>query len=52
MYEYNNQLYTNSINSDIQKLNVDDLNKYLMQLEVQRKQLLDQQNNYLSQIFN
>ena len=40
----------NSIN--IEKSEIEDLNNYLQELEQKRTQLIEQQNNYLSQIIN
>ena len=35
---------------DIEKTKINDLINYLQELEVKREKLIDQQNNYLSQI--
>lgn len=36
----------------IEKLNVDDLEKYLKEFEKKRLKLIEEQNNYLSRIFS
>ena len=45
-------IHINGTSIDIEKSKISDLNKYLQQLEKQRIQLIEQQNNYLSQIIN
>ena len=42
----------NGTNIDIDKTKINDLNRYLQELELKRIQLIEQQNNYLSQIIN
>lgn len=45
-------IHINGMSIDIEKTSVNDLNKYLQELEMNRMQLIEQQNNYLSQIIN
>ena len=45
-------IHINGMSIDIEKTKIDDLNKYLQELEVKREKLIDQQNNYLSQIID
>lgn len=45
-------IHINGMSIDIEKTNVNDLNKYLQELEMNRMRLIEQQNNYLSQIIN
>lgn len=45
-------IHINGMSIDIEKTKIDDLNEYLQELEKKRMELLEQQNNYLSQIIN
>ena len=45
-------IHINGMSIDIEKTKIDELNKYLQELEVKREKLIDQQNNYLSQIID
>ncbi len=45
-------VHINGMSIDIEKTKINDLNKYLQELEIRRLQLIEQQNNYLSQIIN
>lgn len=45
-------VHINGMSIDIEKVKISDLNKYLQELEIKRMQLIEQQNNYLSQIIN
>ena len=45
-------VHINGMSIDIEKAKISDLNKYLQELEIKRMQLIEQQNNYLSQIIN
>ena len=44
--------HINGMSIDIEKSEISDLNKYLQELETRRMKLIEQQNNYLSQIIN
>ena len=46
------KIHINGMSIDIEKTKIDDLNKYLQELELKREKLIDEQNNYLSQIIN
>lgn len=45
-------LHINGMNIDIDKININELNNYLEKLEQKRVQIIEQQNNYLSQIIH
>ena len=45
-------IHINGMSINIEKTKIDELNKYLQELEVKREKLIDQQNNYLSQIID
>ena len=45
-------IHINGMSIDIEKTKIDQLNKYLQELEVKREKLIEQQNNYLSQIID
>lgn len=43
-------LYVNGMSIDIEKIDVNELDKYLNELERKHIELIEQQNDYLSQI--
>ena len=43
-------IHIDGMSIDIDKINIDELDKYLEKLETKREQIIEQQNNYLSQI--
>lgn len=45
-------LHLNGMSIDIDKININELNDYLKQLEQKREKIIEQQNNYLTQIIN
>lgn len=45
-------IHVNGMSLDIDKINVNELNKYLKELKRKQKELIEQQNEYLSQIID
>ena len=45
-------IHINGMSMDIDKTKTNELNKYLQELEIKRNELIEQQNNYLSQIID
>lgn len=43
-------MHINGMSINIEKTNINELEKYLVELERKQKQLIEQQNDYLSQI--
>lgn len=43
-------LHIDGMSLDIDKINLEELNNYLDRLEKKQKELIEEQNNYLSQI--
>ena len=45
-------IHINGMSIDIEKTKINELNKYLQELEEKREKLIGQQNNYLSEIID
>lgn len=43
-------IHVNGMSIDIDKIDLNELDKYLNELEIKQMQLIEQQNEYLSQI--
>ena len=43
-------IHINGMNVNIERTKINELNKYLEELETKRMKLIEQQNNYLSEI--
>lgn len=52
LYGKYGNIHIDGTSIDIDRINVMEMTKYLEKLERKREQIIEQQNNYLSQIIN